>query len=311
MSIYYHITYTCVFFSFIGGHFTLNGDKKAKFVTKNSTVENLRPSNLMMGYDSFLQLRCRSTSQQNVAHPYDEIELESQETPQFISSTTISVNGNATVEDELYKELPVSSSLGFTTSLIDNNLNNKSSNLIQSCTQRKSPTSSSKPVKLRKRKNHQNPIEHKTKNSPTAINESYFSCSSPTSKFCVYTNNSSINTKQTKDNDHCEKSALRIIQTRRACKTKEALKPNHVKQKLENNSNAKNFDNDMYLANKQANDTITKVVETLTASLTKQKLKRKKRKRINSSKRHQRYISALNGNISPPSDADELGKKYN
>ena len=277
-------------------------------------MENLRPSHLRMGYDSFLQLKSRSTSQQNVAHPYDEIELESQEKLHLSSSTIISINGNATVKDELYEELPVSSSLGSTMSHIDKNLNKEndtSSNLIPSCTKRKSPTSSSKPAKFPKRKNHQNPIERKTKILPTAINESYFSCSSPTSKFSVYTNDSIIKSKPAKNNDPSEDSPIRIIQTRGDRKTKLASKSNHTEEKLEPNFKTKSFGNDIYWTNKHANDT-TKVVETVTASITKQqKLKRKKRNRSNSSKKHQRYVSALNGNISPPSDADELGKKYN
>ena len=270
----------------------------------------------MMGCDSFLQHRSQSTSQQNVAHPYDEIELESQGKRQLSSSTIISINGNATVEDELYKELPFSSSLGSTTSLKDKNLNkenNTSLNLIPSWTQRKSPTSSSEPAKSPRRKNHQNPVEHKSKVTPTAIDESYFSCSSPitSKKFNVYTNDSIIKTTQAKDNASSKDSCIRIIQTRRDRKTKEALKSNHTKQKLECDFKAKSFGNNIYWTNKHANDTITKVVETVTASLTKQqKLRRKKRNRINSSKKHQQYISALNGNISPPSDADELGKKY-
>ena len=315
MLIYYHVTYICVFFSNNRGHFILDGDKKAKFVTKSCTKENLRPLNLMMGYDSFLQHRSRSTGQQNVAHPHDEIELENQGKRQLSSSPIIIINGNTTVEDELYKESLVSSSVGSTISLMDKNLNkenDKSLNLIPSSTQRKSPTSSSRPAKYPKRKNHQTPVEHKTKITPTEIDESYFSCSSPTTKkFKVYSNDSIIKTKQAKDNDPSEDSPIRIIQTRKTRKTKEALKSNHTEKKLERDFKAKNFGNDAYWTSKHANDTITKVVETVTASLTKrQKLKIKKRNRINSSKKHQRYISALNGNISPPSDADELGKKY-
>jgi len=203
------------------------------------------------------------------------------------------------------------SSVGSTISLMDKNLNkenDKSLNLIPSSTQRKSPTSSSRPAKFPKRKNHQTPVEHKTKITPTEIDESYFSCSSPTTKkFKVYSNDSIIKTKQAKDNDPSEDSPIRIIQTRKTRKTKEALKSNHTEKKLECDFKAKNFGNDAYWTSKHANDTITKVVETVTASLTKrQKLKIKKRNRINSSKKHQRYISALNGNISPPSDADEL-----
>ena len=85
-----------------------------------------------MGYDSFLQHRSRSTGQQNVAHPHDEIELENQGKRQLSSSPIIIINGNTTVEDELYKESLVSSSVGSTISLMDKNLNKENDKSLNS-----------------------------------------------------------------------------------------------------------------------------------------------------------------------------------
>ena len=178
------------------------------------------------------------------------------------------------------------------------------------------------------KKKGKNPIEYKTTISSRKISDSSFDTCLSTSNFNIFSA-STTSTKSSQPEDKVLKESLprKIIQTRRALNEHSETKCSQSDENLANNLQIKKnkIDHSNTLTKKTSAQKIinkrlcskknnrlgeqsTKIKEIVTESISKeQKLHKRKRRRFNH-KSQERYERALQGQIDPPSDYENLGK---
>ena len=286
---------------------------------------------LKLENDKALKHRSRPNSFRKVVHPINEIASENQEKLIECSKPTIKNNANSRIEVELQKEASSICSTDKTPSnyadvdsfcidndSLNNTLNDVEShipsdqqnhfvqqsnlNLNMNCANEITPDSTKK---IRK-----NPVEYKTTISSRKISDSSFDTCLSTSNFNIFSaSTTSTKSPQPEDKVLNESSPRKIIRTRRALNELKKNKIDHSNTHTKKTSTREVINKRLCSKkNNRLREQSTKNEEICTESISKeQKLNKRKRRKFNH-KSQERYERALQGQIDPPSDYENLGK---